>query len=423
MTLGELENIEDVVDCKIILIERMTASDNESIYYGIENASGKSVTPNIKCDNEVNKNDNSIESLIDLTGDDSDVDDDAECCTTIQDKVKDEQHNICKMDDTPNESSNTSAAITSIESPREQENSETPVRMDDNSNLKSEEHIISGNNCSEHFDKKRSSVNDVLKQKYAGMDVIDIEDSDDESDTESYQNSSLAYVTEKDNDALNDRDNSIEILSDSEHPSEEEETEVMFIKTTQPKHKIDQGITKQQSERLFKRRRQESRAAFAKVSSQTKVSHTRVKYSIPYNETQRAAKLNDDEERQQKKISASNERFQFHESAFEEQERLFRESAARVKAQEIAQQRYLQSVERIQFFSKPADVSSLPSNHWKWSDPFSRLGVPKDCPVEIARRNYKKLCLIYHPDKAKSDSSLQFQAIKEAWESISSSTR
>lgn len=423
MTLEELANIEDVVDCKIIFIERMTASDKESIYYGIGNSGGKSETSNIKCDSEVNNSNNSIKSLIDLTGDDSDEDDAAECCT-IQDKVKDEQHNTCKLDDAPTESSTNSTAVASMETPHKNQNSRTPVRKHDISNLESEEQITSGNKDSELFDKNRSSVNDVLHQKYAGVDVIDIEDSEDESDIESVQNSSLPYVTEKDNDAINDRrDDSIEILSDSEHHSEDEEKEVMFIKTTQPKHKIDQGITKQQAERLFKRRRQESRAAFAKVSSHTKVSHTRVKYSIPYNETQRAAKLNDDEERQQKKIFASNERFQFHESAFEEQERLFRESAARVKAQEIAKQRYIQSVERIQFFSKPADVTSLPSNHWKWSDPFSRLGVPKDCPVEIARRNYKKLCLIYHPDKAKTDSSLQFQAIKEAWESISSSTR
>jgi hypothetical protein len=286
--------------------------------------------------------------------------------------------------------------------------------MDNKSKIKSEESQTSGNKCSEAYDKNRSSVNDLLQQKYADVDVIDIGDSDDDSnddsDTESCKDSSLPCSTENSNAVTNERDDSIEILSDSDHQSENEQEEVMFVKTTKSKKSSEHGTVKQQAVRMFKRRRQESRAAFAKVSSQAKISRTWIKYSIPYNETQRAARLNEDEQRSQK-----NERYEFNESAHEEQERLFKESAARVKAQG-----YLQTTQGIQFFSKPADVTSLPSNHWKWSDPYSRLGVPRQCSVEIARRNYKKLCLLYHPDKAKKDSSLQFQAIKEAWETISS---
>jgi hypothetical protein len=321
------------------------------------------------------------------------------------------------MDDGIADCNYISTADSSIESSLQQESVDTnhAEMMDHKSNVNSEEPKNSGSNCSESFDKNRSSVNDVLQQKYAGVDVINIEDSDDESDIESYQNSSLPCSTEKNDHVISQRSDSIEILSDSEHHSESKEEEVKFIMMTKSKHALEQGSVKLKAERLFKRQRQESRTAFAKVSSQTKISHTRINYSIPCNETQRAARLNEEKERSQK-----NERYEFNEVDYEEQERLFRESAARVKAQEMAQQRFLQSMEGIHFFSKPADVTSLPPNHWKWSDPYSRLGVPKQCSVEIARKNYKKLCLIYHPDKAKKDSSLQFQAIKEAWETISS---
>lgn len=415
--LEEDVNIEDVVDCKIILVERMTTSGNEKIHCTIETSNDQSETPNIKsdCDFVFVSNNANTESVIDLTGDDSDVDDVNES-GNIQDKVKDEEKSG-EMDDGIGDCNYISTADSSTESSLQQESVSTNhiETMDHKSNVKSEESKNSGNKCSESLDNNRSSVNDVLQQKYAGVDVINIEDSDDESDIESYQSSSLPCSTEKNNHDISQKSDCIEILSDSEHRSENKEEEVKFIMVTKSKHALEQGSAKLKAERLFKRQRQDSRAAFAKVSSQSKISHTRIKYSIPSNETQRAARLNEEKERSQK-----NERYEFNEVDYEEQERLFRESAARVKAQEIAQQRFLQSMEGIHFFSKPADVTSLPPNHWKWSDPYSRLGVPKQCSVEIARKNYKKLCLIYHPDKAKKDSSLQFQAIKEAWETISS---
>jgi len=113
----------------------------------------------------------------------------------------------------------------------------------------------------------------------------------------------------------------------------------------------------------------------------------------------------------------------YSESAFVEQERLFRESAARVKAQEGAQ-RLLQTVRGgVQFFSQAVqDVRTLPKDHFKWSDPYSRLGVPRKSSYEVVKRNYRKLCLLYHPDKSQcEDAPDRFQGIKEAYEEITES--
>ena len=114
-------------------------------------------------------------------------------------------------------------------------------------------------------------------------------------------------------------------------------------------------------------------------------------------------------------------------AALEEQERLFKETAARVKAQEGVQ-KLLQISRKSaapQYFKEVVkDVSTLPKNHFKWSDPYSRLGVPRKSRYELVKRNYRKLCLLYHPDKIRTTESGchdRFQGIKEAYEQITES--
>ncbi len=66
------------------------------------------------------------------------------------------------------------------------------------------------------------------------------------------------------------------------------------------------------------------------------------------------------------------------------------------------------------------DVSKLPSHHWKAKNLWFRLGLPPNTGYEFVKKNYRKLCLLYHPDKSKcSNANDRFQAIKEAYESIS----
>ena len=114
------------------------------------------------------------------------------------------------------------------------------------------------------------------------------------------------------------------------------------------------------------------------------------------------------------------------EAALEEQERLLRESVARVKAQGGIERLLQISTPKAsggQLYTQPVkDVSTLPNNHFKWKDPYSRLGVPRKSRYEIVKRNYRKLCLLYHPDKSHyKESQDRFQAIKEAYEEIKES--
>jgi hypothetical protein len=117
--------------------------------------------------------------------------------------------------------------------------------------------------------------------------------------------------------------------------------------------------------------------------------------------------------------------FDNNENLREEQERLFRESAGRARAQEQAKRQHLTRTEGIQFFTQPlGNLRELPSNHWKWSCPYSRLGLPPQCSYSLVKTHYRRLCLLYHPDKAKlKDAPDRFQGVKEAYETITTTVR
>ena len=76
----------------------------------------------------------------------------------------------------------------------------------------------------------------------------------------------------------------------------------------------------------------------------------------------------------------------------------------------------------ISFQEPIEDFSFLCENHWKWSCPYSRLGLPKNCSdTRLIKRHYRKLCLMYHPDKCKmEDATERFMGIQEAYNNITS---
>ena len=106
----------------------------------------------------------------------------------------------------------------------------------------------------------------------------------------------------------------------------------------------------------------------------------------------------------------------------EEQERLFREAAARARERLAQEQRRTASAAgaysaaSAPTFDRPVDdVRTLPDYHWTWLDPFARLGLHPNASIAQIKRHFRRLALSYHPDKAQcTNAPARFQAIKEA---------
>ena len=112
------------------------------------------------------------------------------------------------------------------------------------------------------------------------------------------------------------------------------------------------------------------------------------------------------------------------EEAVLEQERLFEQARARTKNIKI--NIGLEPIKFHQQFSRPiSDVKNLPKDHWTWPCMYARLGLPKDSSEVLVRKNFRKLALLYHPDKHRGNNNLlnQFLAVKEAFENITNNQR
>ena len=126
---------------------------------------------------------------------------------------------------------------------------------------------------------------------------------------------------------------------------------------------------------------------------------------------------------------ATTQTFNFHlnqKSALEEQERLLRESAARVRAQqqqeEARKKKSIRGANDNYTFVEPVeDLTKLPINHWKFTDMYARLGLPPKASDELVKKHYRKLCLFYHPDKNVlngDDNADRFQGVKVRYASF-----
>jgi DnaJ-domain-containing protein 1 len=111
-----------------------------------------------------------------------------------------------------------------------------------------------------------------------------------------------------------------------------------------------------------------------------------------------------------------------HEDALREQERLFQESAARVKAQ--AQFRVVTHSEvlgrrPIKFSTLVIDVEKRHPNHWQLENPYTRLGLPNGAATTLVKSQYRRLALVYHPDKSRVEgTAVKFQAVTEAYRTL-----
>ena len=99
------------------------------------------------------------------------------------------------------------------------------------------------------------------------------------------------------------------------------------------------------------------------------------------------------------------------EEAQREQERLLREAAARVREEATRNRAGI---------SQPAsDVNELNQDHWKSPDMYVRLGLARGAPIQLVKRQYRRLALLYHPDKSKYvHTTARFQAVTEAYKHL-----
>ncbi|KAL7578440.1 hypothetical protein ACA910_012831 [Epithemia clementina (nom. ined.)] len=104
--------------------------------------------------------------------------------------------------------------------------------------------------------------------------------------------------------------------------------------------------------------------------------------------------------------------------AQEIQERLFREAAARMKARALVDRLGRGTAEPTIQHPIPNVEITFPL-HWKWKDPYARLGLPSNAPIRTVKVYFRRLARLYHPDKSKApNTSEKFERIASAYHSI-----
>ena len=111
-----------------------------------------------------------------------------------------------------------------------------------------------------------------------------------------------------------------------------------------------------------------------------------------------------------------------HDDALKKQERLFKESAARMQSQ--VQFRVVSHAQhdrtRVVKVNAPViDITKRHHNHCQFSDPYARLGLPNDVATHLVKSQFRRLALIYHPNKSRVEgAATKFQAVAEAYRTL-----
>ena len=126
------------------------------------------------------------------------------------------------------------------------------------------------------------------------------------------------------------------------------------------------------------------------------------------------------------------------EAAEKEQDRLFQETLKRLRSKGgsshatntafyqstsgFSKNQMLRMTNKAQFpvFSSPlVDIAKQYPDHWNWPNLHARLGLPANAGPSLVKKHYRKLALLYHPDKSRfSDSSARFMAITAAYKKL-----
>ena len=94
----------------------------------------------------------------------------------------------------------------------------------------------------------------------------------------------------------------------------------------------------------------------------------------------------------------------------------FDDAKDRFRAIQEAYYVLLNSSEASITFYKVVDPNDLPDDHWKWNDPYSRLGMPKYSKETEITEQFLQFALLYQPSTTTFDNARErFRAIKEAY--------
>lgn len=108
-----------------------------------------------------------------------------------------------------------------------------------------------------------------------------------------------------------------------------------------------------------------------------------------------------------------------HEAAAEEQDRLFRECAARMRTKVAGDPNFLKKKHHSVITVPVVLVHKHYPEHWQWRDPYARLGLPRNSSATLVKCHYRKLAKVYHPDKRRAgDSTAPFHAISAAYHKL-----
>jgi DnaJ-domain-containing protein 1 len=103
------------------------------------------------------------------------------------------------------------------------------------------------------------------------------------------------------------------------------------------------------------------------------------------------------------------------EAAQNEQDRLIREAAARLRQKPL----FVHATRRPTVVSPIWDIAERYPDHWTWEDSYARLGLPPRAPIKLVERQHRRLARVYHPDKSKvAETTVKFHAIHKAYRKI-----
>ncbi len=330
-------------------------------------------------------------------------------------------------------------------------NRESNTNTDSNKQFEYKSGYINSNNTvimgmGSNYSKKGTENNDEISVKY--QDSIKVYSSSsshhvreyievlDDSDSDDYDEIDLNTSTTNNKSKTLPQRTVIEIDDDSDSNIDDDDDIVFVGVHNQTKINLEQKLKAASEERERKLLKQESfQKAQATRSCQTNntCSTTFVKKTnvpiVPGGSRKRSYSYKKPLQRKPR----GRDFYDVHRlGAMEEQERLFREAANRVRSNHEENRRRQEELSQMKTTNNHNhiisdivhDVTTLPIWHWTWKDPWSRLGVPPGTSLDIVKRNYRKLLLLYHPDKNlnnnRDDASCtnRFLAIKEAYEII-----